>query len=55
MDIPQSETVMHEDVLLAVLVEIREPGMFLVVGQDDRQLLRPPGLRREPQLSYVGV
>ena len=39
---------MHEDVLLAVLVEIHQPGAFLVVGQDDRHLLRPPGEQIRP-------
>ena len=32
VSILQSERVMHEDVLLAVLVEIHQPGVFLVVG-----------------------
>ena len=34
--------VMHEDVLLAVLVEVHQPSVFLV-GHGDRHLLRPPG------------
>ena len=34
--------VMHEDVLLAVLVEVHQPGVF-VAGHRDRHFLRPPG------------
>ena len=33
---------MQEDVLLAVPVEVHQPGVFLVVGHGDRHLLRPP-------------
>ena len=39
---------MHEDVLLAVLVEVNEPGVFLVVGHGDLHLLSPAGEQARP-------
>jgi hypothetical protein len=35
--------VIHENVLLAVPVEVHQPGVFLVIGYDDRHVLWPPG------------
>ena len=40
---------MHEDVLLAVLVEVHQPGVLLVVGKGDRHLLRRPGEQVRPR------
>ena len=34
---------MHEDVLLAILVEVYQPGVFLVVGYGDMHIVRLPG------------
>ena len=33
---------MHEKVLLAILVEVHQPGVSLVIGQGDRHLSRSP-------------
>ena len=55
MRIPQSERVVHDDVLLAVLVEVSQPGVILVVGQDDRDLLRLTGEQVPPRRADEDV
>ena len=42
---------MREDVLLAVLVEVHQPGVLLV-GQRDRHFLGPPGKQVRPPRAF---
>lgn len=41
MTISEYEWIVHEDVLLAITVEIHQPDVFLVIGHVDHDVLMP--------------